>query len=170
MPRLCFLPTRAGGVSLKLHGMTIPNNSLVDFDDILYQRTARAPDPNNTNGLHDQVLLCETDLQDCCAHPRSVHGNWYYPNGEVVRFDTDGRNLAFRSNRGANERINGQQFYGSVRLFRRFGPKERGHFRCELPNAGNPSVNQTLYANIGEFVCTLCYLDIIYIVSSEFWA
>ena len=141
----------AGDVSLKLHGMTIPSKSLVDLEDILY-RVARDPDPNNTNGLHNQALRCETDLQDCCARPRTVHGNWYYPNGEVVKFDTDGLNTAFRSNRGANERINGQQFYGSVRLFRRYGPRERGRFRCELPNSANPSVNQTLYANIGKFI------------------
>ena len=48
--------------------------------------------------------------------------------------------------------MNGRtQIYGSVRLFRRFGlPPGRGRFRCELPNAADQNVNQTLYANIGE--------------------
>ena len=48
----------------------------------------------------------------------------------------------------------GQQFNGSVRLFHRFSAvPERGRFRCELPSAANPSVNQILYVNICEF----CY-------------
>ena len=33
-------------------------------------------------------------------------------------------------------------------------PKNRGHFRCEIPNATNSSVNQTLYTNI-KF-CEFC--------------
>ena len=41
-------------------------------------------------------------------------------------------------------------------LFQRFsGVTERGHFRCELPNAADPSVNQILYVNICEFVTRL---------------
>ena len=137
-----------GGVSLKLHGVPIPNNSLVDFDDLLY-RTASDPDPTNDNGLHDQTLVCVTDLTDCCLSPHTVRGDWYYPDGRVVHFDSGGTMITFRANRGPNEVRNGQQFYGSVRLFRRWSsPPERGRFYCELPSAADPSVNQTLYANI----------------------
>ena len=146
------------GVSLKLQRVTIPNNSLVDFDDLLY-RTNHEPeleDPSNANAtLHDAALLCVTDLEDCCNSPHTVRGDWYYPNGSRVLFDGFPLNLAFRRNRGPNEMLNGRQFYGSVRLWRRFTPPERGHFHCELPSAANPSVNQTLYANICEFIARL---------------
>ena len=94
-------------------------------------------------------MLCVTDLEDCCESPHTVRGNWYYPDGSVVQFDA--RGVTLRANRGPNEIINGRQFYGSVRLFRRWSkPQGRGHFRCELPSAADPSVNQILYANIGE--------------------
>ena len=124
----------------------------MDIDDILY----RAPidgyreDPTNANPeLHDQALLCVTDLIDCCDAPHTVRGDWYYPNGSVVLLDALGS--TFLSNRGPNEVINGRQFYGSVRLFRRYSqPPGRGRFRCELLNAAYPNVNKTLYANIGE--------------------
>ena len=141
------------GVSLKLQGVPIPNNSLVEFGDILY-RTNYSPlleDPTNDNAtLHDGALLCVTDLVDCCESP--PHGDWYYPDGQIVQSDGYPLNAVFRRNRGQNEEKNGRQFYGSVRLWRRFSPTERGRFRCELPSAANPSVNQTLYVNIGELV------------------
>ena len=137
-------------MSLKLHGEIIPNNSLIDFDDILYRenRGSLSEIPTNANAiLHDQALLCITDLEDCCDASRTVRGDWYYPSGDVVQVDTDGLNAAFRRNRGPNEVRNGRQFYGSVRLFRRFSPRERGRFRCDLPSVAD---NQTLYVNIGE--------------------
>ena len=98
-----------------------------------------------------------TDLVDCCDAPHTVHGDWYYPGGQTAVpssgpdiFITDG-SASFLTNRGQNELINGRQFYGSVRLFRRWSePPERGHFHCEIPSTADPNVNQTLYANIGE--------------------
>ena len=98
-----------------------------------------------------------TDLVDCCDAPHTVHGDWYYPGGQTAvpssgsdNFITDGL-ASFLTNRGPNEVRNGRQFYGSVRLFRRWsGPPERGRFRCEIPSAASPSVNQILYVNIGE--------------------
>ena len=77
---LFFFFFNAVGISLKLQGVAIPNNSLVDIDDILY----RAPidgfreDPSNANGLHDLSLVCVTDLEDCCESPRAICGDWYY--------------------------------------------------------------------------------------------
>ena len=44
------------GVSLQLHGVTIPNNSLVDIDDLLY-RSGGDPHPTNANGLHNQTWV-----------------------------------------------------------------------------------------------------------------
>ena len=129
----------------------------MDVNDLLYN-TPDLPEPNNNNGLHDQALLCVTDLEDCCESPRTVRGEWYYPDGSVVPFDVIGNyggtiygRTTFLKNRGPNEVITGRQFYGSVRLFRRWSrPPGRGRFRCELPSASDPNVNQILYTNIGE--------------------
>ena len=114
--------------------------------------------PSNTNS-RDEALLCVTDLEDCCGTRtlgfiilamRTMHGNWYFPDGKRVGFG--GYAAAFQVNRGPNEVILGRTFYGSVRLYRRYSnPPERGRFRCELPSAANPNVSQILYANICEF-------------------
>ena len=104
----------------------------MDIDDILY----RAPydgfreHPTNDNPeLHDQALLCVTDLEDCCNAPHTVRGDWYYPDGNIVPVDSSYWISTFRQNRGPNEFVNGRQFYGSVRLFRWWsGPRGRGRF------------------------------------------
>ena len=128
----------------------------MDISDLLY-RTNHEPeleDPSNNNTtLHDAALLCVTDLVECCESPQP-RGDWYYPDGRVVEFDGNPNNTVFRANRGQNEVRNGQQFYGSVRLWRRYGPMERGRFHCEISSAANPNVNQTLYANICELYFT----------------
>ena len=130
-------------VSLILNGVKAQNNSLVDVDDVLYTTRYNLIKPTNCWPIqHDSALLCVTDLVDCCE--REELGNWYLPDGSMV-LSTVGR---YRSNRGQNEVIGGRQFYGSVRLYRYYSPRIRGHFRCELPDADN--VTQTLYANIGK--------------------
>ena len=127
----------------------------MDVGDILY----RAPvsgymeGPTNANGLHDQALVCITDLVDCCDAPHTERGEWYYPNGAVVSFNaiSETGGSKFLSNRGPNELISGRQFYGSVRLFRQWSrPPGRGRFHCEIPSAADPNITQILYANIGE--------------------
>jgi hypothetical protein len=151
----------AVGVSLRLRGATIPNDSFVDLDDIMY--TAPSTDqsvsepPSNRNP-RDEAVLCVTDLEDCCGTEsgtmRAVHGDWYLPDGRSVALATTG--VRFLVNRGPNEVIGQQQFYGSVRLFRRYSaPPERGRFRCELPNAAGDT--QTLSVIICEFVTRLVH-------------
>ena len=128
-------------------GVVAPNNSLVDPDDILYT-TADSQNPSTTRpDRHDDSLLCVTDLVDCCETP--MLGNWYLPDGTPVGNTGNG---VFHSNRGQNEVRNGRQFYGSVRLFRRYTPllPNPPIYHCELPNRFN--VMQTLYVYIGEFL------------------
>ena len=140
----------AVGVSLKLQGLTILNNSLVDIGDLLYS-TAGGPVPTNTNGLHDKTLVCVTDLEDCCELPRRVRGHWYYPDGSVVMYNIGYWEKTFRSNRGPNQILEGRHFNGSVRLWYKYSnPPGRSRFHCELPSAADPNVNLVLYANIGE--------------------
>ena len=147
----------AAGVSLRFLGETLPSESFVDFDDILNIGSGSSNIPSNRNHARANASLqCITDLVDCCgtesgSSVRAQHGNWYFPDG--TRVGEFGGVSRFLVNRGPNEVIDGQQFNGSVRLFRRFsGVPERGRFRCELPNAADPSVNQIIYVNICEFV------------------
>ena len=134
-----------------MNGQTIPNNSLVDLEEFLYNPPQ---DPTNANGL--QTLTCVTDLMECCETP--ALGSWYYPNGSTItdQLNDGGIGPKFWSNRGQNEVINGQQFYGSVRLWRRWTPPERGILHCELPDSNG--VNQSLYVNICEFPIIVSYV------------
>ena len=143
----------AVGVSLMLRGEVLPNDSFVDMDDIMYTRSSGEA-PSNRNP-RDEALTCVTDLVDCCGTEsgtvRTVHGDWYLPDGIPLGSGSG----QFRVKRGPNEIIDGTQFYGSVRLYRFYTPPQRGRFRCELPNAADPSINQTLYAIICEFITQL---------------
>ena len=131
---------------MELLGVTLPNNSFVNFEDILDTTSTPLPD----NGLSPLALQCQTDLVDCCNPPHTRRGNWYYPDGTVIVHDAGG--ASFRRNRGPNgpHGPGRQMVYGVVRLWRRGIPPERGRFRCEIPNAANPNVSQILYMHICE--------------------
>ena len=159
-------------------GETIPSYSFVDLDDVL--NIGDHPVPTNRNPAYeDRALQCITDLVDCCGTesdtpPGIMHnesGNWYFPDGSTVDDFVPGTATRFLVNRGPNEVIGQQQFYGSVRLFRRFSAVlERGRFRCELPGAADPNTDLTLYVNICEFVTNLCLsLLCFHCFRSEFW-
>ena len=133
----------------------------MDLDDTLNIGSGSSYIPSNRNPVAG-ALACMTDLVDCCGTElttvRTERGNWYFPDGNRVgELVSDGSTRVatwFLVNRGPNEVVNGQQVNGSVRLLRRFSNiPQRGHFRCELPNVDNPSVNQILYINICEFCC-----------------
>ena len=152
--------THADGVSLRFGGETLPSDSFVDLDDVLNIGTDSAP-TNRNPGLYGAALECITDLVDCCGTEPdtpsgitpTVRGNWYFPDGTRVHELNFGGGTLFMVNRGPNEVINGEQLYGSVRLFRRFsGIIERGRFYCELPSAANPNVDHNINVNICEFV------------------
>ena len=121
----------------------------MDSDDVLLIGSSTSDIPTNTDPR--DALLCVTDLIDCCDTPHTVRGDWYFPDGSRVGFGGSG--AAFQANRGPNEEVNEQTVYGSVRLYRRFSAAPgRGRFFCELPSAASPTTNQTLYANICEFI------------------
>ena len=105
------------GVYLELKGVTLPNNSFLDFNDI-----ANVPDIGG-GAAGQEVLNCRTDLINCCnaAQTGGVSlGEWYYPDGTALPFDADG--ATFRRNR----------IQSNIRLWRRDNPPERGRFHCEL--------------------------------------
>lgn len=126
-----------------VNGLPVPNNSLVDLEDVLYVGSITDEPINSKPRQHNATLHCVTDLVDCCDMEEL--GNWFYPNGTKV----DNAGLGFRSNRGQNELQRGHRLYGSVRLYRLYSSPIRGRFSCVLPDAEND--NQTLYANIGMF-------------------
>jgi hypothetical protein len=157
---ISFHHTLIVGVSLRLRGVTLSSDSLVAVDDILQFPESFAITPAN-NEYHNRSLLCLTDLENCCSNPPR-RGSWHYPDGSEVTFNA-GSNM-FRRNRGPNQVLNDQQFYGSVRLFRQGNPTDRGRFRCELPNAANPFVNQIIYANICELT-TIKKIDVVFAIN-----
>ena len=141
---------------LELKGVTLPNNSFLDFNDI-----ANVPDIGG-GAAGQEVLNCRTDLFNCCnpAQAGVPVGEWYYPDGIALLFDADG--ATFRANR----------IRSNVRLWHRDNPPERGHFHCEVRNAFQ--VNQTVYVNICELsTIKHAYYSILYTNSfphSGHWA
>ena len=126
------------GVTLHLNGVTLPNDSFVDFDDIRRE----SDNANRFTGY----IHCRTDLEACCHRDQLMQpenfdglGHWYYPDGTEVLYDAM-VNPTYRRTRSQS----------TVYLFRRgsSSPPERGRFHCEVPNAQN--VNQTVYVNICE--------------------
>ena len=61
-----MIPRYIVGVSLRLRGVTLSSDSLVDVDDILQFPESSTITPANDNEYHNQSLLCLTDLEDCC--------------------------------------------------------------------------------------------------------
>ena len=119
-------------VYLSLNGATIPNDSYVLANDIGVGFT----------GLH-----CNTDRNDCCRgadHPSGVaQGHWYLPDGRQV-----GSYTQQNANDPTGNFFSRDRSTGVVRLNRNGYPSQRGHFRCEVPDASGVTVN--LYVNIGE--------------------
>ena len=152
------------GVSLKVQGAVTPNNSLVDVDDILYTTVTSEIPLNIRPDRHDGSVLCVTDLVNCCQTP--MLGNWFFSDGTLVG---NSGGPAYRSNRGQNEVISGRQFYGSVRLFRRYSPPipDPPFFYCVLPDHSN--VLQTLYAYIGAFLMVVLIKYFYVLFHSGFW-
>ena len=134
LSQISFAPIYTVGVSLVLLGQAIPNNSLVNFDDLAYQAPVDGFREAPTNANERQTLMCVTDL---VASP--MLGDWYYPDGNRV---TGMGSPVFRTNRGQNEN-SGE---GLVRIWRYYTPSERGLFHCKLPDADG--VVQTRYVNI----------------------
>ena len=142
--------THTVGVSLELLGVTLPNNSLVDFDDILNIPSSQPGlVPFQGNGLARLTLQCQTDLVDCCNDPHTQRGSWYLP-GSTVPLGFDSGGSTFRRNRGPSVVNDAGEIttHGVLRLWRRDSPPERGRFLCEMPNAAN--ITQILYFHICE--------------------
>ena len=112
-----------------------------------YRWTQFATDqPTNDNPeLHDQALLCVTDLEDCCDAILTDEVSLLVQISEIEVQNS--------------EVLNGRQFYGSVHLHRLSNPLERGHFHYQLPNATDPNIAQTLYVNIGGYKSTVYLHD-----------
>ena len=120
-----FSATGSDGVRLTLNNASIANNSYVDVDDI---------------GEGDAALLCHTNKTGCCGDRNGLReGEWYFPNGDIVRTMGGNEDEFYRDRATKVVRLNHQQ--GTF--------AERGCFRCNVPDASNTT--QTVYVNIGKF-------------------
>jgi hypothetical protein len=110
------------GVRLSLKGTTIANHSYVDVGDI---------------GANETGLLCHTNKTDCCGVLPNRAGEWYFSSGTRVE-NMAVSQVEFYRNRGMQV----------VRLnHRERTSKQRGRYRCEIPDAN--SNMQSIYAYIG---------------------
>ena len=103
----------ADGVYLMFLGVTLPNDSFVDFDDVLNIGNNSNNIPSNRRPRNES-LECITDLVDCCgtesgSSVRTERGDWYLPDGRRIDFENFGR-TRFLANRGPNEIVNGHIF------------------------------------------------------------
>ena len=58
-------------------GITLPNHSYVNFDDVGEDRT----------GSDSDTVQCHTDLSTCCdTNQLSPRGDWFFPNGTRLPF------------------------------------------------------------------------------------
>ena len=143
---------------MELNGVTLLNNSFVDFDDI--------PNLSGTGGAFpdDNVLLCLTTFRECCNSALQILpaplGEWYRPNGVFIDFDITSHGTTYRRNRAQSV----------VRLWRRNDPPERGRFHCEIPIA--PNDNRTIYVHICELSheLSLISLDVKHHFHSGHWS
>ena len=40
------------------------------------------------------TVRCQTDLETCCSAPQGIHrGDWYYPDGDILRFTGAGDDI-----------------------------------------------------------------------------
>ena len=111
------------GASLELLGVDLPNNSFVDVNELLnVPAGGLVPTPDRDL----PTLHCFTDRFDCCNAPRSVTGEWYFPNGTALDFDLGG-DTTFRRNRGPNGNFGpgGEMVFGVVRLLVRYPSRKR---------------------------------------------
>ena len=85
-------------------------------------------------------VQCHTDLITCChTLVGPDRGDWYFPNGERLKFSSDTGNGAFE--------VRSKQRVG---VYRRGSQEISGLYRCEIETnaVNNQSGNETLYAGL----------------------
>ena len=124
---VCLHCINSLGAYLALRGIFIANNSQVNIRNI-----------GQFSDSPSGALQCITDRIPCCMSQNPSLGEWYQPNGELVRGTTS--TTAFYRTRRDN---------GEVFLSRPSGVESpTGLFCCEVSDATDS--NQTLCVNIGE--------------------
>ena len=115
------------GVYLSLKGVVYPNNSIILITEI--EQT-----DSTYNGLQ-----CITDKRQCCRSDPNRHGEWFFPDEEMV--PTMVSATTFYRNRGDDGTVNLNRLNSDVMM-------PTGRFCCVVPDA--TSTNVTVCANIGE--------------------
>ena len=96
------------GAFLSLNDISVNNNSDVSISS--------DSDP----------LLCITDSRGCCSSDTQVTGNWFFPNGSLIRTQTTNSGIYVR--RGPS--VVG--LYWNDSIIKTFPP---GEYRCEIPDS-----------------------------------
>ena len=103
-------------LAIELNGRVYPDMALIQITDV---------------ATSDGALLCRTDRTDCCGTGSGElrQGEWFYPDGTLVRTDHRGANDSFYRNRHT----------GIVRLNRRNGTTgPTGLYCCEVASVADP--------------------------------
>ena len=114
-----------------LNNISYANNSLLNLTDI---------------GEGDNALICLSDSTQCCRGPDNTSGlggplgNWYFPNGSLVRNSDVGGDIYM--DRGASV----------VRLNRRNVTSPNGIYRCEVVDARGSTQNNIVDLQTRMFV------------------
>jgi hypothetical protein len=109
-------------------------------------RSYRSHSIVNLNMIDENILKCHTDKTDCCRfEPSGGIGEWQFPNGSVVRKNSDGDD--FYRDRGS----------GVVNLnWRQNARIPPGLFCCEIPDPDQNACIGVYPENLGKYMCRIC--------------
>ena len=103
-------------------GQTLANHSYVDISQV---------------GTDGDTVQCHTELTTCCSSTQGPHrGNWYFPNGTILRFE---------SSKGDIVRSREAQ---KLELHRRNNANEpTGMYHCDIP-VSDDDKSDTVYVGL----------------------
>ena len=131
------------GIYLSLGGRIYSNNSIIPITDIIGRGTSAVPS--------DNALQCITDKKPCCYEVPNRHGEWYYPDGSQILYQSYAieADLPFFRNRGDDGTVNLNRVNSRIMF-------TTGKFCCVVPNS--IGVYQTLCAYLSKILLLILYV------------
>ena len=142
---------------LTFNDSVIPSNSYVDLSLMMY------PGNDDTTADISSTVICHTDLDTCCGGADG-HGEWYFPNGTVLRGagpdNVNQYSIAIR--RQSTQRVRLQRGPVSTAI----SPIPSGIYRCDIETVavsdqggtGREAVYVGIYESGGTFVRVHVYV------------
>ena len=108
---------------ISFQGQTLANHSYVDF--------------NQVGGAVGNSVRCRSELDMCCSRTQGIlHGDWFFPNGDVLPFPGNGDPY---EGRGAQ----------TVDLHRYTEVSPSGIYRCDIAfDSDEPLAKETFYVGV----------------------